>query len=112
MAYQRPPSSTSLSFRLRLTKAHRELHSAIENVLKDVWNQTDRDRVSEIASTLAEACRREGLREAAAVARSIASLMRVSPEQILSVEIPFREKIDELLSILETTTIDLLNGTG
>jgi len=113
MPSQRPKSPPpSLPFRLRLPKAIRELHHATKDVLEGSWNRSDMERVSEIASTLAEACRMEGLREAAAMARSIASLMRVSPDQILPLEIPFREKIHELMTFLKHTANELLNGTG
>lgn len=113
MASQSPKlPSPSFPFRLRLPKAIRELHHATQDVLEGSWHQDDMERVSEIASNLAEACRMEGLREAAAMARSIASLMKVPPEQIHPVEAPFREKIDELMGFLKNTANELLNGTG
>ena len=113
MPSQRPePPPPSFPFRLRFPKAIRELHHATKDVLEGSWNQSDMDRVSEIASTLAEACRMEGLREAAAMARSIASLMRVAPDQLRPVETSFREKIHELMTYLKHTANELLNGTG
>lgn len=112
MASPRPPTpSPSFPFRLRLPKVIRELDYATRDVL-EVWDARDMERVSEMASTLAEACRMEGLREAAAMAKSISSLMRVSPDQILSVKASFREKIDELMNSLKNTAIQVLNGAG
>jgi hypothetical protein len=112
MASQRPMIPTPFSFRLRLPKVIRELERATEEVLHETWDQGNRERVSEIASTLSEAFRLVGLRGAAAMARSIASLMKVSPEQIRPVEAAFREKITELLTSLKETAEELLTDTG
>ncbi len=105
--HQRTPS---FSFRLRLPKAIQELDRATEEVLEGSWAHADRERVSEIASTLSEACRLEGLREAATMARSIACLIRVSPEQIRPVEAAFREKILELMIFLKDISDELLTN--
>jgi hypothetical protein len=113
MASQGPKvPSPSFPFRLRLPKVIRELHHATKDILEGSWNPDDMARVSEIASNLAEACRMEGLREAATIARSIASLMRVPPDQILPVQAAFRAKIKELMRFLKATANELLNGTG
>lgn len=102
--------STSFSFRLRLPKAIQELDRGVEEVLEGSWDPVDRERVSEIAFTLSEACRLEGLRDAATVARSIACLMQVSPEQIRPVKVAFREKISELLTFLKDISDELLTN--
>jgi hypothetical protein len=66
------------------------------------------EHVAEIASALAEACRAEGLREAAGFARSIYCLVSASPEQLRSVEPAFRNKLVGLLYSLKAKAIDAL----
>jgi len=113
MAVLRPKTgSPSLSFRLRFPKVVAELERETLGILEGSWDSGDMERASEIAGNLAEACRVEGLREAAAMARSIASLMKVPPEQIRPILVPFREKLDELLGYLRSSVYELLSGAG
>ena len=105
-------NSTSFSFRLRLPNAIRELEREIEDVLESSWDQGNRRRASDIAFALSEACRLEGQRDAAAMARSIACLMNVSPEKIRPLEGAFREKIIELLTFLKDISDDLLTDSS
>ena len=110
--HRKTPPATSFSFRRRLPNAIRELDQATMDVLEGSWDRSGMDRVTEIAEALSGACRLEGLREAGLMARSIASLMKVSREQIVPIESAFREKIDELMRILRDTATELLTGTG
>ena len=105
------PSSTSLTFRLRLPKLIVELEGALRDVLQG-WSESDRERVFEISTALANACKVEGLREPAVVARSLACLMKLTPEQILPIEAAFREKMQELLGSLRGTVHRVLTGSG
>jgi hypothetical protein len=107
----RPPSSTSLTFRLRLPKLIVELEAALRDAMQG-WSESDRERVFEISTALANACKVEGLREPAVVARSLACLMKLSPEQILPIEAAFREKMQELLGSLKGTVHRVLTGSG
>lgn len=107
----RPPSSTSLTFRLRLPKLIVELEAALRDVTEG-WAEDDRERVFEIATALANSCKVEGLREPAVVARSLACLMKLSKEQILPIEAAFREKLQELLGSLKGTAHQVLTGSG
>ena len=107
----RPPSSTSLTFRLRLPKLIVELEAALRYVAEG-WAETDQERVFEISTALANAFKVEGLREPAVVARSLACLMKLSKVQILPIEAAFREKLQELLGSLKGTTHQVLTGSG
>jgi hypothetical protein len=107
----RAPSSTSLTFRLRLPKLTVELEAALRDVTEG-WSEDDCERVFEIATALANAFKVEGLREPAVVARSLACLMKLSKEQILPIEAAFRDKLQELLGSLKGTAHQVLTGSG
>jgi hypothetical protein len=107
----RRPPSTSLTFRLRLPKLIVELEASLRDVMEG-WTELDRERVFEISTALADACKIEGLREPAVVARSLACLMQLSREQILPIEAAFREKIVEILGSLKGTAHRVLTGSG
>jgi hypothetical protein len=66
----------------------------------------------EIADALGDALRLEGMRHSAVLARSLASLMRLSREQILPIEGPFREKVDDVLGSLRRMAESVLLGSG
>ena len=110
-AKRSPHRSTSLTFRLRLTKALQELESALRDAEDRTWDELDRERAGEIALALAGACRVEGLREAATMARSLGCLMKLSREQIAPIEHAFREKVREILSFLKQEADRTLTGT-
>jgi hypothetical protein len=107
----RPPSSTSLTFRLRLPKLIVELEAALRDVMEG-WAEDDRERVFEISTALANACRAEGIREPVVVARSLACLMKLTREQIVPIEAAFRDKLQELLGSLKGTAHQILTGSG
>jgi hypothetical protein len=109
---KRPQSRpTSLTFRLRLTKVLQELDAAVREA-EGSWQEIDRDRASEIAIALAGACRVEGLKDAATMARSLGCLMKLSREQILPIEAAFKEKIREIMAFLREEAERALTGTG
>jgi hypothetical protein len=105
-------SNPSLLFRRTLPKAIRELESAVDEILSGFLERPVLEHVAEVASALAEACRAEGLREAAGVARSISCLVSVSPEELRSVEPAFRKKLGGLLSSLKGKAVDTLGDTA
>ena len=104
------PSGTSLMFRLRLPKVIRELETACDEAWES-WTDVDRRRAEDIAMALADACRLEGLRDPALVAKSVGCLMQLSREQILPIEKILREKVRELLNSLQGTARQVLTGT-
>ena len=109
---KRPQSRpTSLTFRLRLTKVLQELEGAVREA-EQRWEELDRERACEIALALAGACRVEGLKEAAAMARSLGCLMKLSRDQILPIDAAFREKVREIMTFLRTEAEKALTGTG
>jgi hypothetical protein len=107
----RLPSTTSLTFRLRLPKVLVELDAALRDVMQG-WEEIDRERACEIAAALSNAFKVEGLREPAVVARSLACLLQLSKEQILPIEAAFREKILELQGSVKGTAHRVLTGSG
>ena len=97
---RRPPRSTSLTFRLRLTKALQQLESAVREAEERSWQEIDREHASEIAIALAGACRVEGLRDVVTMARSLGCLLKLSREQIIPIEAAYREKVREIMAFL------------
>jgi len=108
----RPPGATSLTFRLRLAKAIGELEGACRLASEHSWGPLDRARIAEIATALGDACRQEGMRHPALMARSLVNLMRLSRQQILPIEGPFREKVDDVLGSLRRMAEGVLLGSG
>jgi hypothetical protein len=106
------PSKPSFLFRRTFPMAIRELESAVEEILSGAWERPVLAHVGEVASALAEACRAEGLREAAGIARSISFLVSVSPGDLRSVEYAFRLKLVGLLSSLKRKANDVLDDTA
>jgi hypothetical protein len=102
----------SYPFRRSFPKALRELELAADEILSGSWKRPVMEHVAELASALSEACRAEGLREAAQAARSISSLVSVSPDQLRPVEQAFRNKLVGLLYSLKTKAIDALGDTA
>ena len=87
-SYQRVVGSSpsSPSFRLLLPKILRELELAVAEAGANAWEGVERARAVEVADALASACRLEGSREAATLARSLGSLLQLSREQIAPIE--------------------------
>jgi hypothetical protein len=105
-------SVPSFPFRRSLPKAIRELELAVDDILSGSWKRPVMEHVAELASALSEACRAEGLREAAALARSISCLVSVSPEQLRPVEHAFRNKLVGLLYSLKGKAVAALGNTA
>jgi hypothetical protein len=99
-------------FRLRLPKVLRELESACREAADQSWTSFESQRAQDMALALANACKLEGLRDPALVARSLACLLELPREQILAIEHAFREKIDELLASLKGSAERVLTGSG
>jgi hypothetical protein len=101
----------TFAFRLRLPKVIKELQSALQDAQDQGWKEVDRNRVSDIAFSLAGAFQVEDLRDAAVMARSLGCLMKLSPDQIRPIENPFREKLQEIMVFLKETADQALTGT-
>lgn len=74
---------------------------AVAEASAKAWEGVERARAVEVADALASACRMEGLWEAATLARSLASLLQMSREQIAPIEVFFREDVREILKCLQ-----------
>ena len=60
------------------------------------WAEPVRRRAHELASTLAEACDRQGMKDVAAHCRSVANLARLPKTEALPIESALREKFESL----------------
>jgi hypothetical protein len=74
-----------------------ELRRDLAHLLDTSWDEPLRRRAEELASTLAQACERQGLAEAAAATRSLANLARLPKAKALPLRRALPEKIDALL---------------
>jgi len=107
-----PARRPSPKFRIHFPKALLELESAVRDAQERSWEQSDRQRAADIALALAGACRIEGLREAAKMARSLGCLMMLSVDQIRPIEASLKEKVRETLAFLRKEADRALTETG
>lgn len=77
--------------------AFSELRRDVALLLESAWAEPVRRRAEELASTLADACDRQGLTEACLAARSLANLARLRGDQIPPIRSALPRKFDELL---------------
>ena len=101
----------TFAFRLRLPKVLKELDSALRDAREQGWKEGDRNRVCDIAFSLAGAFQVEEFRDAAVMARSLGCLMKLTPEQIKPIDAPFREKLQEIMAFLKETADQAITGT-
>jgi hypothetical protein len=102
---------TSLTFRLRINNILPELEAALL-AASERWEEGDRARACDVAAALAIASKAEGLRQLAVITRSLASLMRLSREQIRPIHKEFADKVWELLGLIKTEANRVLSSTG
>jgi hypothetical protein len=102
----------SPQFRARLPRAVAELERAVEDLFPGPLRRAGLEHVAEVASALSCACRVEGLRDASALARSIAALVDVSPDVLQGVERETRRKLAQTLVALKSRTRDFLSDTA
>jgi hypothetical protein len=74
-----------------------ELRRDLVHLHDSVWSEAVRRRAHELASTLADACEREGLQDLAAVVRPISNLARLSRSNALPILSELRHEFDGLL---------------
>ena len=80
-----------------ITISFLELRQDIARLLESEWSETARRRTLQLASTLDDACSRQGLEEISRLARSIASLARLSRQEAGPLLLALREKFEEVL---------------
>lgn len=98
--------TTSLTFRLRMSRLVGELESVVRS------DPADRARAVELAGQLEGACKAQGLRQLVVMARCLGSLMRLPAEQIRSIEPLYAEKVRELLGMIKSAATRVLSGAG
>lgn len=76
--------------------AFSELRKDTLLLLDSGWAEPVRRRAHELASTLAEACARQGLKDVAGHCRSVANLARLTKANAAPIETALREKFDDL----------------
>ena len=78
-----------------------ELRQDIVRLIGSAWAEPARRRTHELASTLQEACARQGLEELAGLARSMASLAGLPHKEAAALRSALREKFEELLGLAQ-----------
>ena len=78
-----------------------ELRKDVALLLEAGWPEPVRRRAFELATTLWEASRRQGLLEVAEASRAISGLAGLSREKALPLRAALREKFEELLGIAQ-----------
>jgi hypothetical protein len=80
--------------------ARAALEEAVHALLSSGWDETLRRRAHEIATTLFEATRQAGWKEASSVLQALASLLALPLGDVISVREDLRNKLLELLDLL------------
>jgi hypothetical protein len=101
-----PREEILLRFLRDLPLAVIELEKAVGELLESSWEEPFRRRALELSSTLAAASARMRLSHVASVAKAIASLLRISPEEALPIREALRDKLRELLGLLKDVRLD------
>lgn len=107
MAPQRPEKGPekrdeiSGTFLTLLTISLSELRQDATRLLETGWAEPARRRAHELARTLEEACRRQGLTELARLAQSMTSLTRLSREEAVPLLAALRQKFEELVGMAQ-----------
>lgn len=108
---QRQVPRTTLVFRLRLSKRIRALEDALV-AANPRWENIDRALALETAVALEADAQAQGLGTLAILARSMAALMNLPQDQILSISIPFREAVRDLLKMIKEGSDRVLVEAG
>jgi hypothetical protein len=93
------PDEISGTFLSLITISFLELRQDIARLMESNWSEPVRRRAHELATTLEEACGRQGLSELSGLARSIASLVRLSRAEAGPLLMALREKFEELMAL-------------
>jgi hypothetical protein len=74
-----------------------ELRRDLAHLHESVWSESVRRRADELASTLADACERQGLHDLVAIVRPISNLARLTRSNALPILSELRHEFDGLL---------------
>ena len=74
-----------------------QLKRDLERLLQSGWDEAQRSRAEELASTMTDACVRQGLTDVVWFTRSLTRLTRLSRAQALPIAPAIREKVGILL---------------
>jgi hypothetical protein len=74
-----------------------QLKQDLERLLRSGWDEAERIRAEELASTMTDACVRQGLTDVVWFTRSLTRLTRLSRAQVLPIRPAIREKVGILL---------------
>jgi hypothetical protein len=96
------PSPHSVEF--RLARAIARLGTALEGLVEQGWGESSRTRARLSSELTISACREAGNSRAAKVARAILALTQLSPAEVLPIQGSLREKLFELLGLLDDWT--------
>ena len=102
---------TPLVFRLRLPKRIRDLEEALA-AADPRWEDIDRALALEAAVALERDAQSQGLGTLAILARSMEALMNLPQDQIVSISIPFRETVRDLLNMIKAGSDRVLLEAG
>ena len=106
MAGRKKISGATLSL---IAVALSELRRDTQLLVDSGWAEPVRRRAHELASTLVEACDRQGLKDVAAHCRSVANLARLTKANAAPIESAIREKFDTLHRQMQTELGKLSN---
>jgi hypothetical protein len=96
------PSPHSVEF--RLSRAIARLGVSLEGLVKQGWGASARTRAKLSSELAVMTCREAGNPRAAKVARAILALTQLSPADVLPIHRALREKLSELLGLLNDLT--------
>lgn len=102
---------TPLVFRLRLAKLTRELEEALVAAYPR-WEKIDRDRALAAAAALESDARAHGLEALVILARSMVALLKLPQDQIMSISIPFKEAVWDVLHMIKARSDGVLFEAG
>jgi hypothetical protein len=101
-----PPANLASTF----PRAAAALDAAVRDLIASGWDEPRRRHALELAATLAEGASLAGWRETAVVLRALASLLALPLGEVLPLRGPLREKLLELLDLLDDDRAAGLGG--
>lgn len=88
-------------FRGQIKSAVRKLERAVQDLLKNFWDEPLRRYAHELSTALLEGCKTYGYLELTGVVRAITSLVALPLEEVISLEKALKEKLTELIGLLK-----------
>jgi hypothetical protein len=93
----RQPRRSSGAFLSLVAVSLSELRRDLDHLHRSAWSEAIRRRADELASTLADACERQGLPDLVVILRPISNLARLTRSSALPVQAELRREFDGLL---------------